>query len=119
MILVGNRRGGAANLARHLMNMVENDHVHIHEVRGFVAGDLEGAYHEAFGISRGTRCQKFLYSLSLSPPKAENVPVVVFEAAIEEIERKLGFVGQPRTIVFHEKKGRRHAHCALQKYSTR
>ena len=111
LILVGNRRGGAAELARHLMNIIENDHVHIHEMRGFVAADLDGAYHEAFGISRGTRCKKFLYSLSLSPPQSENVPVEVFEAAIDKIERKLGFTGQPRTIVFHEKKGRRHAHC--------
>ena len=110
MILVGNRRGGAAKLAMHLTNMIENDHVQIHEVRGFIADDLGSAYHEAYGISRGTRCQKYLYSLSLSPPEIENVPVEVFEAAIETIESKLGFTGQPRTIVFHEKKGRRHAH---------
>lgn len=111
MILVGNRRGSPADLARHLMNMAENDHVHLHEVRGFLADDLDGAFHEAFAVSRGTRCKKFLYSLSLSPPETENVPVEVFEAAIERIERKLGFTGQPRTVVFHEKKGRRHAHC--------
>jgi len=92
------------------MNADDNEHVHIHEMRGFMADDLGGALHEAYGISRGTRCKKFLYSLSLNPPSDENVPVSVFEAAIERIEQKLGFAGQPRAIIFHEKKGRRHAH---------
>ena len=110
MNLVGNRRASPARLAVHLMNVEDNEHVHIHEIRGFIANDLHGAYYEAYGISRGTRCKKFLYSLSLNPPENENVPIEVFEAAIEKIERKLGFAGQPRTIVFHEKKGRRHAH---------
>jgi len=108
--LVGNRRASPAKLAAHLMNVEDNDHVQIHDIRGFVSDDLHGAYHEAHGVSRGTRCKKFLYSLSLNPPDTENVPIEVFEEAIERIERKLGFTGQPRTIVFHEKKGRRHAH---------
>ena len=110
MILLGNRRGGAAELPLHLINWEDNEHVHVHEIRGFIADDLDGAFHEAYGISRGTQCSKFFYSLSLSPPETENVPVSVFESAIERIEQKLGFTGQPRTIVFHEKNGRRHAH---------
>lgn len=110
MILVGNRRGSASELAAHLLNVKDNEHVELHEVRGFISDDLECALHEAYGISRGTRCKKFLYSLSLSPPQTESVPVEVFEAAIDRIEQRLGFNRQPRTIVFHEKKGRRHAH---------
>ncbi|SEB91038.1 Relaxase/Mobilisation nuclease domain-containing protein [Rhodobacter sp. 24-YEA-8] len=31
-------------------------------------------------------------------------------AAADQAERKLGLVGQPRAVVIHEKKGRRHAH---------
>lgn len=110
MILVGNRRGGATELAAHLLNVRDNDHVYLHEIRGFMSDELEGALHEAYGISRGTRCKKFLYSLSLSPPKLEDVSIEAFETAIEKIERLLGFTGQPRAIVFHEKNGRRHAH---------
>lgn len=118
MILVGNRRGGSSELAAHLLNVADNEHVELHEVRGFVADDLEGALHEAYGISRGTRCKKFLYSLSLSPPQNENVPVDVFETAIERIEQKLGFVGQPRAVVFHEKQGRRHAHVVWSRINS-
>ncbi|MET3923931.1 hypothetical protein [Devosia sp. 2618] len=73
-----------------------NDHVTLHDIRGFVADNLSGAFKEAFAISRGTRCKQFLFSLSLSPPEAENAPVDVFDDAIEAIEEKLGLSGQPR-----------------------
>lgn len=75
------------------------------------ASDLGGALREAFAISRGTRCTQYLFSLSLSPPSQEKVPVSVFEDAIEQIEHRMGLSGQPRAIVFHEKNGRRHARC--------
>ena len=114
MILKGTQRGGARDLAQHLMKD-ENDHVDVHEIRGFVADDLHGAFQEAYAISRGTRCQQFLYSLSLNPPPEENVSTAEFEAAIDRAEEKLGLQGQPRAIVFHEKEGpggmRRHAHA--------
>lgn len=111
MILEGNERGYGAELARHLLNPRENDHVAVHAVEGFVADDLHGAFAEAEAISRATQCQKYLFSLSLNPPPGEAVAVETFEAAIAAAERKLGLTGQPRAIVFHEKNGRRHAHC--------
>lgn len=112
MILKGSQRGGARQLATHLLRTDENDHIELHDIRGFMADDLQGALTEAHAVSKGTRCQQFLFSLSLSPPETEQVPVEVFEAAIVQIEAKLGLSGQPRALVFHEKQGRRHAHCA-------
>lgn len=41
MILVGNQRGGAKDLALHLMKD-ENERVEIHELRGFMSDDLMG-----------------------------------------------------------------------------
>ncbi len=117
MILVGNQRGGAGNLAAHLLNAHDNEHVELHELRGFMAhDDLRDALQEVDGISRGTRCRQYLYSLSLNPPKEQSVETSVFEAAIDRVEHKLGLKGQPRAIVFHEKEGidgetRRHAHA--------
>ncbi len=111
MILKGNQRAGGMQLARHLLNTNDNDHVSVHDLRGFVASDLDGAFKEAFAVSRGTRCKQFLFSLSLSPPETESVPVATFEKAIAEIENRMGLEDQPRAIVFHEKEGRRHAHC--------
>ena len=110
MIFSASQRAGAMELAAHLLNGDENDHVTLHEIRGFLADTLEGAFREIEAISRGTRCQKFLFSLSLNPPEDADVPIEDFEAAIDEIERKLGLLDQPRVVVFHEKNGRRHCH---------
>ncbi len=52
-----------------------------------------------------------IYSLSLSPPRGAVVSNKEFEDALELVEKKLGLEGQPRVVVFHEKEGRRHAHC--------
>lgn len=109
MILKGNRRGGAKDLAIHLMKP-ENDHVEVQELRGFVAGNLMGALNETYAISRGTRCQKFLYSMSVNPPPGETATTADILDAIEKSEKLLNLSGQPRAIVFHEKEGRRHAH---------
>ncbi len=111
MILKGSQRGGAKQLSQHLLKTLENEHVEVHDIRGFVSDNLRGALQEAYAISQGTRCRQFLFSLSLNPPETENVPVEAFEKAIEKIEAKLGLDDQPRAIVFHEKEGRRHAHC--------
>lgn len=111
MILKGSQRSGGMQLAKHLLNMKDNDHVTVQEVSGFVSDDLHSAFKEAYAVSRGTRCKQFLFSLSLSPPERETVPVAVFEKAIADIEERIGLAGQPRAIVFHEKEGRRHAHC--------
>ncbi|WP_134682198.1 relaxase/mobilization nuclease domain-containing protein [Paracoccus ravus] len=111
MILKGNERGNGRELANHLMRGSENEHIELHDLRGFAADDLFGAMHESEAIAKGTRCQKHLFSLSLSPPQHEDVPVEAFEQAIGRIEQQLGLEGQPRAIVFHEKEGRRHAHA--------
>jgi len=111
MILNGSQRAGSIQLAQHLMKTQDNEHVEIHDLRGFVADNLFGAFREAHAISKGTKCTQFLFSLSLNPPENETVPVDVFEAAIAEIESRMGLTDQPRAIVFHEKHGRRHAHC--------
>ncbi|MEM7720740.1 MAG: AAA family ATPase [Pseudomonadota bacterium] len=111
MILEGNERGHGAELARHLMNPRDNDHVTVHAVDGFIAEDLHGAFAEAEAISHGTKCKKYLFSLSLNPPPSANVSVEVFEDTIARVEQKLGLTGQPRAVAFHEKDGRLHAHA--------
>ncbi|OXT01962.1 hypothetical protein B7H23_03220 [Notoacmeibacter marinus] len=111
MILKGNQRAHGRELALHLLNVEDNEHAVIHDLRGFLADDLIGAFKEAEAISHGTKCRQYLFSLSLSPPKSAKVSIAEFEAAIAGIERRLGLTGQPRAVVFHEKKGRRHAHC--------
>ncbi len=111
MILKASQRGNGANLAAHLMRMDDNEHVRVHEIRGFVADDLRGAFKEAEATAQGTKCRQYLFSLSLSPPEDASVSVDIFEDAIARVEDRLGMQDQPRAVVFHEKEGRRHAHC--------
>ena len=118
MILKGNQRAGGAQMAKHLLNTGQNEHVRVHEVSGFIASDVLGALNEAYALSKGTRCTQFMYSLSLNPPLDQKVPVAVFENALERVEKKLGLEGQPRVVVFHEKEGRRHAHCVWSRIDT-
>ena len=70
MILKGNQRGGGKQLAAHLLKVEDNEHVHIHELRGFMSDNLHSALHEAYAVSRGTRAKQFLFSL-LRKPESE------------------------------------------------
>ena len=111
MILKGSQRGGAKQLGLHLLKTEENEHVELHEIRGFVAEDVIGALREAEATAKGTKCSQYLFSVSLNPPETENVRVEMFENALASIEEKNGLNGQPRVVIFHEKEGRRHCHA--------
>ncbi|WP_283419150.1 relaxase/mobilization nuclease domain-containing protein [Sphingopyxis sp. Geo48] len=111
MILKGSQRSGGKQLGLHLLKTEENEHVEIHEVSGFISDTVMGAMNEAYALARGTKCQQYLFSLSLSPPALESVRVETFEKALSDIEERLGLIGQPRIVVFHEKEGRRHCHA--------
>ncbi|MFB2554058.1 relaxase/mobilization nuclease domain-containing protein [Ensifer soli] len=119
MILKGSQRGGARQLAVHLLNDRDNEHASLHALRGFMAEDLHGALLESHAVAKGTQCRQFLFSLSFNPPKGAAVSEESFERAIEEAERRLGLEGQPRAIVFHEKEGRRHAHAVWSRIDAR
>ncbi len=110
MLFVGNARGGANCLANHLMNTRDNDLVTLAELRSFASDTLHEAFKEIYAISRGTKCRKYLYSLSINPPAHRNVSTEDFEQAIAEVEDRLGFKGHSRAIVYHEKANRRHCH---------
>lgn len=111
MILKGSQRGGGRQLAVHLLNELDNDHVTLQEVRGFVADDLHGALAEAHAISKATQCKQFLFSLSLNPPKTAGCGLDVLMDAVGRAEKSLGLENLPRAVVIHEKEGRRHAHA--------
>jgi len=111
MLLKASERAGGQALATHLLNAHDNDHVEVHELRGFISDTLHGAFQEIEAHSKGTRCKNYLFSLSLNPPEHESVRIEAFEDAVNRIEAKLGLSDQARALVFHEKQGRRHAHC--------
>ena len=111
MILKASQRGGAGQLARHLLRTDENDHVEVLELRGSMSRDLRGAMNEAFAVSLGTKCKQFLFSLSVNPPKEGNATLEDLVDAIDRVEERMGLGNNQRMIVVHEKNGRRHAHA--------
>ncbi|MCR9089479.1 MAG: relaxase [Rhodobacteraceae bacterium] len=119
MILVGSQRGSGLKLAAHLTNDRDNDHVTLHDLRGFSAETLRGALQEAEAIAKGTQCKQPFFSLSLNPPVTERAGIADFEASINEVEARLGLTGQPRAIIFHERNGRRHAHVVWSRIDIR
>jgi hypothetical protein len=124
MILKGNQRGGGQQLAAHLLNSFDNERVEIIDVRGAVAQDLSGAFAEWAAEARGTRCQKFLYSLSLNPDQTQgHLTRAQYLELLERTERSLKLVGQPRAVVFHEKRDkdgvlREHCHAVWSRIDT-
>jgi hypothetical protein len=51
----------------------------------------------------------FNFSLGVMPRESGH-PVIPVGRAIDRLERELGFSGQPRVVVVHEKQGREHTH---------
>jgi hypothetical protein len=111
MILKASQRGNGQNLAVHLMRTNDNEHMQPYEIRCFATNNLAEAFKEVEAISLGTKCKKYLFSVSLNLPAGECLSAQSFADAADRIEESLGLSGQPRAIVFHEKEGRRHAHC--------
>lgn len=58
MILKGSQRSGALKLAAHLLNDRDNDHIELHELRGFTADDLRGALRESEAIAKPPRIRR-------------------------------------------------------------
>ena len=88
MILHGNQRGGARDLALHLMKP-ENEHIEVHSLRGFACDDLMGAFMESEAMAEGTRCRQHLFSMSFNPPPGREVSTADFEQAVERAEEAL------------------------------
>lgn len=109
MILKGNQRKGARDLATHLLNMADNEQIDVAEIAGAIADDLHGAFAEYEALAVGTLCKKPLYSLSINP--SAPISRSQYAEAINLIESRLGFTGQPRSIIFHIKQGSGREHC--------
>ncbi|GEO12972.1 hypothetical protein [Microvirga aerophila] len=78
------------------MRMDDNEHISLHELRGFASDNLRDAFKEAEAISCGTKCRQYLCSLSLSSPEQANVTPAQFENAIDRIEAEFDLSDQPR-----------------------
>lgn len=110
MIIKGKARGNGAQLGRYLVSPGENERINVVEVRGTVSADVRGAVAEMDAVGLCTRTDKTLYHASISTRPDERLTEEQRLAAVDRLEKELGFTGQPRVVVVHEKKGREHTH---------
>ncbi len=71
MILKAPQRGGAKQLAQHLTRLDDNDHVELHEIRGFPGTDILGALKEAQAVSQGKKRKQLLFTFPFPHPKTK------------------------------------------------
>ena len=112
MIPFASQRGSGQDLATHLLNAYDNELAEVVDLRGAIAGDLHGAFKEwQVQADTLTRCEKYLYSLSINPDPAQG-PLTrdQYLDYIRRTEDVLGLGDQPRAVVFHIKDGHEHCH---------
>ena len=88
----------------------KNERVETLEISGSAFPDLGRSLASWEAEAKGTRCKKPLWHAQLSPVHGERLTHVQKLEAVGILEKHLGFTGQPRAIVTHEKDGHEHIH---------
>ncbi len=109
MIIKGGSRSGPEQLAKHLQRRDTNETVDILELQS-LAPNLNEALRDWQTLSEGTRGTKGLYHVNIDPAKEYVMTPEQWQRCVEVLEKELGFEGQPRAVVMHEKHGRQHIH---------
>ena len=109
MIIKGGSRAGPEQLAKHLQRRDTNEMVDILELQS-AAPNLEEALRDWQTLSEGTRGTKGLYHVNIDPAAEYSMTPDQWRHCVEVLEKELGFEGQPRAVVMHQKHGRQHLH---------
>jgi hypothetical protein len=110
MVIKGGARGGAAELAAHLVRTDTNERAEVIELRGLLAPNLKGALREMDAYAIGTQCKRTLYHASINVPDDEHLTPQQWAQSVDRLETHLGLQGHARAVVVHEKQGREHVH---------
>ena len=111
MIAKGNPHNSGPYLARYLAASSKgNESAELAELRGFASDNIFDAFALAQLQAEGTHCQKPLFHVQVRTPKGEELAREQWGRVADRIEKQLGFTGQPRAVVFHQKDGQRHMH---------
>lgn len=123
MIVSGSSRGGAGQLGQYLFQ-AKNETVEVlsidrMDIAGRSEADLQSAllWMEAYA-SQTRSPNNGLYHCQISPEAHESLTDDQWLQAVDRVEEQLGYEGQGRAIVLHEKDGRRHAHVVWQRTDT-
>ena len=120
MTVINGKLGGkgrhAEYMIRHLTRLDQNDRVDILEIDPSLPSQtIEAALTEWQTLVKSlTRSEKGFYEANINPRENEVLTREQWIEAANILEEKLGFTGQPRLIVQHEKLGREHIHVLWQ-----
>lgn len=108
MIVKSSQRAAALELAAHLLNARENEQVSFSESRYVLAEDVRGGLLDMEDLAKGSRCQQYLYHISINPdrPLSEEE----WQRAWQRYEEEFGLREQPFVEVTHRKNERWHKH---------
>jgi hypothetical protein len=118
MIIKGNRRGGAKQLADHLLRRDTNEEVLIREITGYPGAGLTDhdlsstlRFMAAQGQAKGKL--RTLYHAIIAPQEGETLNQQQLKYAADILAKNLGMEGHQRVIVEHRKDGRQHFHLVF------
>ncbi|MGJ1334198.1 relaxase/mobilization nuclease domain-containing protein [Sphingobacterium siyangense] len=121
MVIRGNSRGNGSQLARYLTTQGDNEAIHLLEVDGNTHATAKQLHDTLLSMSlmaELTKSAKGLYHAQINPAYGEDKAMTDtnWQQAVDILAKELGFGGQRRAIVLHEKKGRTHAHVVWERY---
>ncbi len=121
MVIRGNSRGSARQLAHYLLAQKDNEAIRILDIDGQLNPNAEDLHRAVYlmGVSAElTKSDKGLYHAQINPAIGEDTAMQDdhWLQAADILGRQLGLLHQSRAIVLHTKKGRTHAHVVWERY---
>lgn len=119
MVIRGKIRGNGSQLASYLLKKADNDNVRILDIKGTTQpNDLKNALLEMSLTSELTKTDAGLYHAQICPAYDEDKAMTYQDwlRSAEIMEEELGFTGQKRVMVLHEKKDKTHAHIVWERF---
>ena len=110
MVIKGKSRTNAGQLAAYLLKLDGNERIHIIE-HNSLHDTLSETFRDWEVLADGVDGKKYLYHAQINPQARYAMTPEQWERAADVLETELGYTGQPRVIVCHEKDdGRQHVH---------
>jgi len=120
MIIKGASRSNGVQLGQYLLGMIghEEDEITVLDVDHLADDVLTATSDMQNATGSGQRGTKGLYHAQISPAIGEdkNMSEADWRRCADVLEAQLGFEGQSRVLVLHEKEERKHLHVAWQRY---
>lgn len=120
MVIKGRSRSNGAQLADYLLQSKENDRAYVLDIQGTVRPDSlkKSLLEMSLSSDLTKRGKNGLYHAQINPAIGEDHPMTQEDwlKAADILGQHLGFDGQKRAIVLHEKNGRLHGHVVWERY---